>query len=191
MNLLKEQGQLLLKIARQQITRLLHKDKKLDLQVYLTEKWLLEPGAVFVTLTINCELRGCIGSMEAYRPLLTDLLEHAANSAFKDTRFYPLTLEELDHINIEISVLTPRQEVTYQSATELKHKVRPLIDGVYLSSGRHAATFLPQVWEHLPDFHSFFAHLCQKAGLQPDSLIKEHPKVEIYQVQKFSEAEYD
>lgn len=187
MKLTTDQGELLLKIARQQISALLNGDKKVERQSFESEQWLFEPGAVFVTLTIKGELRGCVGSLEAYRPLINDLLEHAANSAFHDTRFYPLTLPELEQIDIEVSLLSPREEVCYQDPGELQKLIRPGTDGVYLTLGNRGATFLPQVWEQLPDFNSFFAHLCQKAGLSHDALYRLHPKIEVYQVQKFLE----
>jgi len=187
MHLSAEQGQLLIKIARQQITALINNDKKIDRNSFVSDKWLFEPGAVFVTLTIDGQLRGCVGSLEAYRRLISDVIEHAGNSALHDTRFYPLTLQELEMIKIEVSVLSPRVEISYQDPAELKQIIRPGIDGVYLTLGNRGATFLPQVWEQLSDFNSFFAHLCQKAGLNPDSLFRLHPKIEIYQVQKFLE----
>lgn len=189
MELSKKQGNILLTIAREKINNVLNDKSDFDMQNYQSEKWLFDYGAVFVTLTIDDQLRGCIGSLAAYRPLINDLLEHAQNAAFNDTRFYPLNKAEFALVSIEVSVLSPRKEVTYQTAEDLKRIIRSGIDGVYLTLGRHGATFLPQVWEQLPDFNDFFSHLSVKAGLKADAIFREHPKIEIYQVQKFEEEE--
>jgi AmmeMemoRadiSam system protein A len=144
---------------------------------------LKEEGAVFVTLKEKGNLRGCIGSIIAHRPLIDDLIHNAQSAAFKDPRFIPLREEELNDIEIEVSLLTPYKELPYKDKEDLKKKIKPNIDGVILKYGSHQATFLPQVWEELPDFELFFAHLCQKAGLRANCL-DYHPEIYIYQVEK-------
>ncbi|NPA45828.1 MAG: AmmeMemoRadiSam system protein A [Chlorobi bacterium] len=154
---------------------------------------LAEKRAVFVTLNKErgaggYELRGCIGSIIPVRPLIDDVIHNAKAAAFQDPRFPPLTPEELPHVRIEISILTIPQKVEYTDTEHLRSIIRPGIDGVILRLGARQATFLPQVWEQLPDFDLFFAHLCQKAGLPANCLVY-HPEIYVYQVEKFEEDE--
>lgn len=130
--------------------------------------WLDRPGAAFVTLTLDGQLRGCIGTLEAHRPLGEDVRANARNAAFEDPRFLPLGEEELDDVRIEVSVLSAPRPLDVTSEDQAVRVLRPGVDGVVLRSGRHRATFLPQVWEQLPDPHDFLAHLRRKAGLRPD-----------------------
>lgn len=150
---------------------------------------LQKPGAVFVTINERDSLRGCIGSLRAYRPLIEDVIENAKAAAFMDPRFPPLTPKEFDEITIEISVLSEPKPLEYNNAQDLREKIKPGIDGVVLNLDGHQATFLPQVWEDLPDFEEFFAHLCRKAGLRPNCL-ELHPQILTYQVEKFSEEDF-
>jgi hypothetical protein len=131
-------------------------------------------------------LRGCIGSIIAHRSLIDDLVSNAISAAFHDPRFLPLSRDELDDVRVEVSLLTPPLEVTYDNAQDLSHIIRPNIDGVILRLGNYQATFLPQVWEELSDFGSFFSHLGIKAGLGNDPL-SYHPDIYIYQVEKYKE----
>ncbi len=146
---------------------------------------LHEARATFVTLTIEGELRGCIGSLVPHRTLLEDLISNAKSAAFKDPRFLPLSKEEFSHIEIEISLLSLPQKVPYESVDELRSKIRPKQDGVILNLEGRQSTFLPQVWDQLEAFDLFFAHLCQKAGLSSDCL-EQHPLIQTYQVEKIS-----
>jgi len=141
------------------------------------------PKATFVTLTLDGQLRGCIGSLIAHRPLLDDLIHNAKAAAFDDPRFYPLSPEEFLHVKIEISLLSEPQPILYENIDDLKRKVTMGIDGIILQKGSRKATFLPQVWEQLPTFELFFSHLCQKAGLAPDCL-ESHPEIWYYRVEK-------
>lgn len=150
---------------------------------------LAEPGAVFVTINERSSLRGCIGSLVAYRPLIEDLIENAKAAAFGDPRFPPLRPEEFDKITIEISLLSEPKPLEYSDIQDLRQKIRPGIDGVVLKLDGRQATFLPQVWEDLPDFDQFFAHLCLKAGL-PANCLEYHPEILVYQVQKWSEEDF-
>lgn len=147
---------------------------------------LAENGAAFVTLTLHGRLRGCIGSLIAHRSLIDDLIANAESAAFHDPRFPPLSRSELDEVEIEVSLLTPPKEVPYRDAADLKTIIRPGTDGVIIRDGSRQATFLPQVWEDLSDFDTFFAHLGMKAGIGSDPLAY-HPEIYTYQVQKFSE----
>lgn len=147
---------------------------------------LSEYGAVFVTLNKNNNLRGCIGSIQSYRPLIDDIIGNAKSAAFKDPRFEPVRFEELEDISIEVSVLSNPQPVNYESVEQLKKLIKPLRDGVILSNGVHRAVFLPQVWEQLSGFDTFFKHLCNKAGLQYDCL-KMHPNIETFHVKIIEE----
>ena len=148
---------------------------------------LREPGVTFVTLTINGQLRGCVGALEAYQPLIEDVREHTISAALPDFRFSPVLPDELAAIEIEISRLTAPQLFAYRNAEDLLAKLRPGIDGVVLSDGLRRATFLPQVWEKLPEPELFLEHLCQKMGAPADLWRKKHLEVHIYQVEEFHE----
>jgi AmmeMemoRadiSam system protein A len=127
--------------------------------------WLEEPGAAFVTLTINGRLRGCIGSLQAYRPLGDDVADNARAAAFRDPRFAALTRPEFQRVAVEVSVLSAPVEYPFASRDEALAGLRPGVDGVILSAAGRRATFLPQVWEELPAPEEFIAHLLRKAGL--------------------------
>lgn len=145
------------------------------------------PGATFVTLTRQGALRGCIGSLCAYRPLLDDVRENARHAAFSDPRFLPVTAEEWPHLRVEVSLLTPALPLSFRDEADALAQLRPLVDGVIFSARGRRATFLPQVWEQLPSPGEFMAHLKQKAGLPPDYWSPE-VKLERYQVEKWKEA---
>jgi uncharacterized protein len=149
---------------------------------------LRENGASFVTLTKRGQLRGCIGALESHQPLAEDVQEHAIAAALNDHRFDPVTPDELDDIEIEVSRLTSPQPLHYASPEELFASLRPGIDGVTLRdpSGRRA-TFLPQVWRQLPQKEQFLAHLCQKMGASSDAWRSGSLTVETYQVEEFHE----
>lgn len=142
--------------------------------------------ATFVTLTLHGQLRGCIGSLIAHRSLLDDLISNAQSAAFRDPRFSPLTMTEFNQITIEVSLLSEPELVPYHDKAELKSLIHRNIDGVILQLGNNQATFLPQVWEELNDFESFFAHLGMKAGIGSDPL-SYHPDIYTYQVEKIKE----
>jgi len=147
---------------------------------------LKEPGASFVTLTKDSQLRGCIGSLVARRSLLEDVLSNAQAAAFNDPRFMPLREDELNSTRIEVSVLSSPKILVYADIEDLRSKIQVGVDGVVLKEAHRQATFLPQVWEQLSDFDLFFSHLCQKAGLSSDCL-KDHPEISVYQVEKVIE----
>ena len=148
---------------------------------------LQKNAATFVTLTQNSQLRGCIGSLQAYRPLQDDIRENACNAAFRDPRFKPLTAEELPITSVEVSLLTPAESMQFSSEADALAQLRPNIDGIIFSAGNRRSTFLPQVWEQLPDPADFMAHLKQKAGL-PSNYWGSDVKLERYTVKKWKEA---
>ena len=127
-----------------------------------------EIGASFVTLTLQGNLRGCIGSLEARHPLIVDVWQNAFNAAFRDPRFPPLYQEELGAIQIEISVLTPALWLDVDNEQDLLDEIRPAVDGLILKEGSRRATFLPLVWNTLPKTQDFLLHLKRKAGLADD-----------------------
>lgn len=159
-----EAGHVLLPIARAAIAAEFGVRSRADTAV----DWLQETGACFVTLTQQGRLRGCIGTLEAWRPLLDDLRSNAVAAAFHDPRFPRLASRELDRTTIEVSVLSPAEPMRFRSESEALAQLRPHHDGVILEYGRHRATFLPQVWEQLPEVVDFIAHLKHKAGLRVD-----------------------
>ncbi len=178
---------ILLNIARESITNHFRKkkiNKKLLLKKY---SQLGEKGAVFVTLRTGDVLRGCIGSLNAHRTLLDDVISNAKASAFEDPRFPVLREKELEQVSIEVSILSKPKEIIYKDKEDLRSKIKPNIDGVVLKLGTHKATFLPQVWEQIPEFDSFFRELCQKAGLEKSVCLKAHPTILTYQVEKVKE----
>ena len=147
-------------------------------------------GASFVTLhTRSGSLRGCIGSLQARRPLVEDVRNNALAAAFEDPRFPSLSARELPDIVIEISVLSVPQPLAYTDVNDLLQKLRPGIDGVVLESGWHRATFLPQVWEQLPSHREFLSNLCYKAGLPADAWRDTNVKISTYQVEEFAEGD--
>ena len=148
---------------------------------------LKAPGAVFVTLTIGGELRGCIGSLQAFRPLVEDVQQHAIDAAVNDYRFSPVTQIEVPLLKIEISCLSAPVPLPYNSPDELPGLLKPNVDGVVLNDGMRSATFLPQVWEQLPDVNDFLSHLCLKMGASPDAWRRKVLNVSIYHVEEFHE----
>lgn len=149
---------------------------------------LQQPGATFVTLTQQGHLRGCIGSLEAWRSLDGDVRANAKSAAFHDPRFAPLSDTELAHTRIEVSLLTPAVPISFADEADAIRQIHPGIDGIILERHGRRGTFLPQVWESLPDPYQFLAHLKQKAGFAADFW---SPDVKLYryEVQKWKEAE--
>lgn len=129
--------------------------------------WLELPGACFVTLKKDAELRGCIGSSQAHRPLFEDVVDNAKAAAFSDPRFQPLSRNELKDIRLEISVLTPLEPLEVADEAQAIRALRPGVDGVQLTWGARRALFIPKMWEELPDPERFLYYLRRKAGL-PD-----------------------
>lgn len=149
---------------------------------------LQEPGATFVTLTQHGQLRGCIGSLEAWRPLDQDVRDNARAAAFRDPRFLPLSADELGRTRVEVSLLAVPTELTFRDEQDAIQQLRPGIDGVIFECHGRRGTFLPQVWDNLPERHKFFDHLKLKAGFAPDFW---SPEVKLwrYEVTKWKESQ--
>lgn len=177
----------LLLIARQAMETAVRRLPLVELELGTMPGTLREKGASFVTLTVGGALRGCIGTLEAYQPLVLDVQEHAMAAALEDYRFAPVIPPELKHIQIEVSRLTPATPLEYTDSLDLLSKLRPGVDGVIIKDGHHRATFLPQVWEKLPDPSDFLDQLCYKMGAMPETWRKEHLQVFTYQVEEFHE----
>lgn len=182
-----DEKRFLLELARQSITDAVTGHKVTGVEQLAIPDTLKCKGASFVTLTIQGELRGCIGTLEAYQPLYKDVEERAVQAALEDYRFPPVTSEELDLISIEISHLTPSIPLSYKNPLDLPRLLHPDVDGVILRDGMRRATFLPQVWSQLPEPTGFLSHLCQKMGAAPDLWRHKVLDVSIYHVEEFSE----
>ena len=147
------------------------------------------PGATFVTLKQDGELRGCIGSLEAHRLLAIDVRRNALAAAFSDPRFPPLAARELEVTTVEVSLLSPAARVEVADEEDLLARLEPGVDGIVLELGRRRATFLPQVWETLPDPRDFIGALKRKAGM-PASFWSPEMRVSRYTVSKWQQAEF-
>jgi len=147
---------------------------------------LAAPGATFVTLRQDGALRGCIGSLEARRSLGADVRANAVAAAFRDPRFAPLVVREWHATVIEVSLLSASEELAFAGERDALAQLRPGIDGVILEAGWRRATFLPQVWEQLPEPREFLAALKHKAGL-PEDYWSAQVRVARYTVAKFTE----
>jgi len=172
----------LLKLARDAIKCELNRDKvKVNEEV---KKKYCNKGACFVTLTINGELRGCIGSLQAHQELWRDIIDNSNNAAFNDPRFLPLSKNELDKTKIEISVLTTPKKLEYKDEKDLLDKIDKKM-GLILKKGFCQSTFLPQVWEQIPDKIEFLEYLSRKAGLSKNDW--KDCEVWFYRVEKIKE----
>ncbi len=175
-------GQVLLPIARAAIARALGR-----VHTSLEDvQWLHAPGACFITLKQSERLRGCSGTLRAHRPLLEDVKANALAAAFSDPRFKPLSAEEFELVRVEVSLLSPLEPLSFAHEHDALSQLRPRIDGIVFEYGHHQSTFLPQVWEDLPEAGDFLAQLKRKAGLPPDFWDGE-VKLERYTVSKWQE----
>ncbi|MDX1344391.1 MAG: AmmeMemoRadiSam system protein A [Sedimenticolaceae bacterium] len=181
-----EERRTLLRLARDAIRHGLEEGHRLDVDPSQYDDLLSQQGASFVTLTENGNLRGCIGTLQGYQPLVADVAAHAHDAAFRDPRFPPLSEEELDRIEIAVSVLGEPEEIRVTDEQDLCRQLVPGTDGVILEYGSLRGTFLPSVWESLPDCAEFVRHLKQKAGLSPDFWADEI-RVYRYRTESFSE----
>lgn len=187
-NLTIEEQKILLRLAREAMERGVRCEELSPLNLDDLSLPLRQEGSSFITLTSRGQLRGCIGSLEAYQPLAQDVRVHAIAAALKDPRFPAVKEEELSGIQIEISRLTHPVPLEYKDAQDLLSKLRPHVDGIILrDDSYHRATFLPQVWEKIPDPAEFLCNLCYKMGVEPDLWRHKHFEVQIYQVEEFHE----
>lgn len=182
-----EEGRYLTSLARKAITQHVHDRKSCDIDLSAASPALRTECGAFVTLTKQGQLRGCIGSIRAEKPLVECVRDNAINAAFADPRFPPIRASELPELEIEISVLSPPQSLSYSGSEDLLKKLRPGVDGVIIKHGYHQATFLPQVWEQLPQAQDFLSRLCEKAGLASDEWVRGDLEVFTYRVQAFHE----
>jgi len=155
-------------VAREAIRYGLDKHGPMPVNLSLYPDSLKVTRASFVTLLKEHRLRGCIGHLEATQPLVRDVAENAFAAAFQDPRFAPLEAAELEQLEIHVSLLTPAEPIEVESESDLIAKLRPGIDGLILQEGYHRGTFLPSVWEQLPEPALFLRHLKMKAGLASD-----------------------
>ncbi|NLA75731.1 MAG: AmmeMemoRadiSam system protein A [Deltaproteobacteria bacterium] len=183
--LTKEEGEYLLSIARKTIEARLFKRDIAEQKI--ENKKYLETRGTFVTLTINGNLRGCIGHIIPQESLIEGIRINAINAAFNDPRFQPLSKGEWAGVKVEISILTEPARLKYSDAEDLLSKLRPGVDGLIIEKGYQSATFLPQVWEQLPGKEEFLRQLCVKAGLSSNEWKKGALAVYTYQVQAFEE----
>lgn len=179
--------QTLLHLAREAMVYAVLGKKLPALNVHSHTLHLREKGASFVTLTIDGELRGCIGTLEAHQSLAEDVREHAIAAALEDPRFSPVDKAELNRIKLEVSRLTAPHLLEYSSSEDLLTKLSPHVDGVILKSDHRRATFLPQVWEKIPSPVDFLDQLCAKMGARSDLWRNTKLQVYIYQVEEFHE----
>lgn len=182
---------LLLALARESVRRAITGTAPLEVEGCRVPPVLQEPRACFVTLTRRGDLRGCIGTLEARRPLWQAVVGNARAAATRDGRFAPVSPTELPDLEIEVSVLTPLEPVDFRSPEELLARLVPGRDGVCLEIGPRRATFLPQVWEKLPDKERFLEQLALKAGAPRDAWRQPGTHVFTYRVEHFHETAPD
>lgn len=181
---------ILLRIAKSAILERLDPSYSFDLEsLKRAYPFLQQEGACFVTLHFNKDLRGCIGSVIAHKTLLDDLLDNAHSAAFRDPRFSPLKIQELKNITLEVSILTPPEQIEYQNYEDLLLKIEPKKDGLIINYNGYQGTFLPQVWEQLKTPELFLEHLAYKANL-PFLVYEHHPTIYRYKVEAIEE-EFD
>ena len=179
-------GKMLLRLAREAIGADLWSNPAPTIP---DESWLREIRATFVTLMLDGRLRGCVGSLEAQRPLGTDIVSSAKSAAFADSRFSPLTRTEFARLDVEVSLLSGAKRILFEDHADLLRQIEPGEDGLILECDGKNATFLPQVWEGLPDPEQFLAQLKRKAGLDPATRTS-RCKVCRYRVAKWREADF-
>jgi len=158
----------LLKLARASIGHGLHTGRPLDIEPSDYPEPLQEQRATFVTLHRAGTLRGCIGHLEAVMPLVRDVADNAFAAAFRDPRFPALEAQELSEVHIDISILSLPQPIVFTSEQDLIRQLQPGSDGLILEDKQARGTFLPSVWDTLPNPRDFLLHLKQKAGLPPE-----------------------
>ena len=180
-----EHGRTLLGLARASVANALQAGAEAAIP---DAPWLRERRATFVTLTQDAKLRGCIGSLQPTRALGDDVVANAAAAALADRRFAPLKREDLARVEMEVSLLSVPTAVLFGDERELLASLRPGVDGLILASGDRRGTYLPQVWEQLPEPAQFIASLMQKAGIPADTRLT-RCQVWRYQVRKWKESE--
>jgi AmmeMemoRadiSam system protein A len=184
-----EEGKVLLALAAKTVQEVVRDGTEPSVDLAELPESLSQRRACFVTLNKNGQLRGCIGSIFPGEPLGQAVVRRARGAAIEDSRFPRVEPEELDELEIEVSVLTVPRRLEFESPEDLLRKLRPEVDGVVLRLGRRQATYLPQVWEQLPDAETFLTRLSEKAGLWPDAWKNPDAMVLVYQVRAFQQSE--
>ncbi len=164
-NLSEQDKHTLKNIARQSIQHGLLYNQPLAVNPEEFAEILQADAASFVTLNLDHQLRGCIGTLQAYQPLVTDVAQHAYDAAFKDPRFAPVSESEAPLLDIHISILTQAEPMSFTDEADLLKQLKPGVDGLILEDDYHKGTFLPSVWEQLPEPENFLKNLKRKAGL--------------------------
>lgn len=182
-----DEKQTLLQLARAALEHAVHRKDLESINLNTLPKRLQEPGASFVTLSKGTMLRGCIGSIKAAIPLAEDVRQHAVDAALHDYRFPPVKPEEIADIEIEVSVLSSPRPLDYTRGEDLPNLLKPGVDGVIIVKENHRATFLPQVWEKIPQADRFLDMLCEKALLPHNAWREGQLQVFTYQVTSFHE----
>jgi len=176
--------QILKSVAMDSVQRGLTEHTPLIVDLAAAPPELTASKASFVTLKINNNLRGCIGTLEAHRPLIEDVAYNAYAAAFKDPRFPALSANEFSQLQYHISVLSVPEAMHIEDEEDLYHQLRPGQDGIVLMDGQHRSTFLPSVWESLTSPKSFIQQLKLKAGLDTNYW-SENIHFERYEVEEF------
>lgn len=183
----KKQKDIILQIAKSAVKEAVLNSKIIDKNNLLkTYPWLKNKGAVFVTINEYNNLRGCIGSIIAHQSLIDDIIKNAKSAALNDPRFKPISANELNKLEIEVSILTPPQLLEYSNIEDLRKKVRVGVDGIIINYNGYQATYLPSVWEQINSFDEFFSTLCIKAGLSANCLTL-HPTIYRYEAIKIKD----
>lgn len=180
-------SQALLNIARQAVVAAAQGRRRWQPRTSDVPARLLCPGASFVTLHTCGRLHGCIGSVEPRLPLALDVAKNAQSAALDDPRFRPLAAEDVDDTEIEVSVLTPMQLLTYTDLDDLIRQIRPEVDGVMVGRGWQRGLLLPQVWENIPDPYDFLVHIALKASASLDIYRHADTQVHVFQITSFTQ----
>lgn len=181
----KKEQEKLKELARNTIASELGLESEKFTEDDFSEPLYLQERGVFVTLEINGQLRGCIGNIEPVYPLWEAVKNNAREAAFGDPRFSPLTQDEFEDVDIEISVLTVPKKLEYDSPEDLLSKLRPGEDGVVLQMGMYKSTYLPQVWDDIKEKDYFLSSLAMKGGLDPEAWKDKDCEIFTYEVEKF------
>ncbi|MCG8471065.1 MAG: AmmeMemoRadiSam system protein A [Desulfobacterales bacterium] len=182
-----DQGMALVKLARQTLAEALYIPWEMADETLFADPIFGREQATFVTLKIRGELRGCIGTLQPVSPLVESIRKNTFSAAFNDTRFPSISAGEFDEVSIEISLLSPVEPLYADSPEAILAGLRTGLDGVVLVQEAASSTFLPQVWQHLPNPEHFLRQLSLKAGLPGDAWRDPQTKLFTYQVQHFEE----
>ncbi|MCA9935964.1 MAG: AmmeMemoRadiSam system protein A [Ardenticatenaceae bacterium] len=187
-----EMGVQLVQIARRSLEQYVRHKQHYSPDLNQLPHSVCQPGCSFVTLTDHGWLRGCIGNTQARWALAEDVARNAVAAASRDPRFSPVTSRELEDIRLEVTLLTPPQELTYHTYEDLLGKLRPRVDGVMLTWDLRRGLLLPQVWDRIPEPVEFLRAITHKAGIPQHELMMYPPTISVhtFQVQHFHEPGY-